>query len=66
MNEVIERLEVQSEEGDTGAPTHLKLFMDGTKPSCPITFYNERGEAVFSMGNDEASSFIEALEKLVL
>lgn len=63
MTKNLIEIEILSEDGDDSHPATLTLRLDGSKPDCPITFYSD-GKAVFSLGNDEISEFVAALESL--
>lgn len=60
MTIITDKLTVYSEDGDRNHPAILEITMDGTQPTCPVTFWQD-DKAVFSMGNDEIPAFIKAL-----
>jgi hypothetical protein len=64
MNTNIQQIRIFSEDGNREYPYELVIDMDGTKPTCPITFYSA-GIPVFSLGSDEVDQFCEELQKLV-
>jgi hypothetical protein len=62
MTIITDRLTVHSEDGDKYYPASvsLEITMDGTQPTCPVTFWHD-DKAVFTLGNDEIPAFIKAL-----
>ena len=66
MTSQISEFDINSEDGDPAAPSRLIIVLNGNLPSCPITFLDSEGKAFFSMGNDELSDFLAALEQLSL
>jgi hypothetical protein len=63
MTTITEKITVCSEDGDNDYPCTLEIRMDGSKPTCPVTFYME-DKPVFSMASDEIPAFCEALKRM--
>ena len=59
---VINEAKFHSTEGDPKHSGDLTVRLDGSKPECPITFYDRKDRPVFSMGNDEVPEFCELLK----
>jgi hypothetical protein len=62
MNTNIQQIQIFSENREY--PNELIIDIDGTKPTCPITFYSA-GIPVFSLASYEVDQFCEELQKLV-
>lgn len=63
MKKQVTKITIHSELGCANHPTMIEISMDGSQPDCPITFWHD-GEPFFSMGSEEISDFIEALQSL--
>lgn len=63
MKTQLVKITVYSELGDPSKPSFVEISMDGSKPDCPITFRHD-GNDFFSMGAEEISDFVEALQSL--
>ena len=57
------KITIHSELGRQDQPSIIELSMDGSKPDCPITFWYY-GNPFFSMGAEEISDFVDALQSL--
>ena len=64
MTKIPTEVEVYSDDGQPDAPNYLKLKMNGSKPDCPITLYNHKNKAVFSLACHEVDDFCEALQEI--
>ena len=64
MNKIPTEIQVSSEDGKESEPYILTIRMDGSKPTCPLTFIAD-GKPVFSLGSDEVDDFCEILTDLV-
>lgn len=64
MHALLLATEIHSEEGTAGAPSFLKLELNGKEQICPVNFRRADGKIVFSLGADEITPFCEALKKM--
>lgn len=63
MTTITEKITVYSEEGDKDYPSALEISLDGSQPSCPVTFWRDK-TPVFSMAAEEIPAFCKALSML--
>jgi hypothetical protein len=63
MTTIIEKITVCSEDGDSEFPALLEMTMDGSKPTCPVTFWFDK-KPVFSMAVHEIEEFCKELSRL--
>jgi len=63
MTTITEKIIVHSEDGESEYPSTLDIRMDGSKPTCPVTFWMDE-TPVFSMASDEVAFFCEALMRM--
>jgi hypothetical protein len=63
MNTIITQAVIESEDGDSKYPSSITLKMDGSKMSCPVTFW-AKGKPVFSLASEEIPAFCRALSAM--
>ena len=66
MSTITNSITVFAEDGEPGQPHELTIKLDGSKPDCPVTLYDDEGNAVYSCGNDELHELIDALKQIQL